>query len=96
MAVVKPTLRPVSAVKHEGRHVGIAEHTDGDHVCHMPYREVLEGENLAGTDAVIVRGDGSYEMVNPGTKLRCGPAQVATEAFRNGWEATFGARGGVS
>lgn len=95
---MKPTLKRLSPpVEHNGRRSGVAEHTDGDHTCHMPYREVQEGENLAGQNAVIVSKDGSYEMLTPGTKLACGgPPQVATEAYRNGWEQTFGSRGGVS
>jgi hypothetical protein len=96
MAIMKPTLRPISSIEHEGRQFGIAEHTDGDHVCHMPYRAIREGENIAGMNAAIVHQDGSFEMMQPGTRPCGGPAQVATEAYKRGWEETFGARGGVS
>jgi hypothetical protein len=93
----KPTIKPISSVERDGRHYGVAEHQDGDHACHLPYYTMKEGENLAGQNAVIVGKDGSFEMLTPGARLCAGgPAQVATEAFRNGWEATFGARGGVS
>ena len=93
----KPTLKPISSVERDGRHYGVAEHQDGDHACHLPYYTMKEGENLAGRNIAIVdQRDGSFEMLIPGTRPCGGPAQVATEAFRNGWEATFGARGGVS
>ncbi len=93
----KPTLKPISSAERDGRYHGIAEHKDGDHTCHLPFRTFKEGENLVGQNAVIVSKDGSYEMLTPGARLCAGgPAQVATEEFRSGWEATFGARGGVS
>ena len=90
------TLKPKTFTEHDGRLYGIAEHREDDHVCHVPYRVAQEGDNLAGQNVAIVSKDGSYEMLTPGTKVCSGPAQVATEAYRNGWEATFGARGGVS
>jgi hypothetical protein len=90
----KPTLKPLPGVEHDGRLYGVAEHQDGDHTCHVPYHTIKEGENLMGRNVAIVDKDGSFEMLG---KLTCsGPPQVATEAYRNGWEATFGARGGVS
>ena len=93
----KPTLKPLSSAEHDGRQYGIAEHQDGDHTCHLPYQTMKEGENLVGQNVAIVSKDGSYEMLTPGTRLCAGgPAQVATEEYRSGWERTFNARGGVS
>jgi hypothetical protein len=95
---IKPTLKPITSFFADGHRYGVAEHRNGDHTCHTAYREVREGENLVGLNAAVVGKDGSYEMVNPGTEpcSGSGPAQVATESYRNGWEATFRVRGGVS
>lgn len=93
---MKPTLKPISSVEHDGRKYGVAEHQEGDHVCHLPYRTMKEGENLVGQNVALVDKDGGFEMLTPGTRVCGGPAQVATEDYRRGWEATFGARGGVS
>jgi hypothetical protein len=90
------TLKPLSSIEHDGRQFGVAEHQDGDHVCHVPYRTLKEGENIAGQTVAIVDKDGSFEMLAPGTKPCSGPAKVATKEYRNGWEAIFGTRGGVS
>jgi hypothetical protein len=89
---MKPTLKPMTSIEHDGRHYGVAEHRDGDHVCHVPFHTFKDGENMAGRNAAIIHRDGSFEMLTPGAK----PCQVATEQYRRGWEATFGARGGVS
>jgi hypothetical protein len=96
MPVKSATLKPKTSTEHGGRHYGIAEHQDGEHVCHVPYRTVKEGENIAGQNVAIVGKDGSFEMLTPGTRPCAGPVQVATEHYRRGWEKTFGARGGVS
>ena len=93
---MKPTLKPKTSFFADGRRYGIAEHQDGDHTCHVPYRTAREGENIAGQNMAIVKEDGTYEMLMPGTKPCDGPAQVATAQYRNGWERAFGARGGVS
>lgn len=90
------TLKPKTSIEHNGVRFGVAEHQDGEHVCHVPYRTMREGENIAGQNVAIVDKDGSFEMLTPGTRPCGGPAQVATEEFRNGWERTFGTRGGVS
>ncbi len=95
-AAMTATLKPKTSIEHNGRHFGVAEHQDGDHTCHMPYRTIKEGENIAGQNVAIVHKDGSFEMLTPGTRPCSGPPQVATEEYRRGWEQTFGARGGVS
>lgn len=92
----KPTLKPVSSVERDGCYYGVAEHKDGDHTCHLPFRTFKEGENLVGQNAVIVSKDGSFEMLTPGTRPCSGPAQVATADYRRNWETTFGAHGGIS
>lgn len=87
------TLKPKTSFIADGRRFGIAEHKDGDHVCHVPYSSVKEGENIAGRQGIaIVKEDGSYEMLTPGAKPCSGPAQVATEQYRRGWEEAFGRR----
>lgn len=78
---------------------GIAMHTDEDHVCVGEFRRAKPGQNLAGLHTVAIGKDGTYEPIDTGAGKRfCdgGPAQVATPAYRDNWEATFGSRGGVS
>jgi hypothetical protein len=49
-----------------------------------------------GDEYVSIRdlGDGSYEVTDSYVHAASGPAQVATEAYRSGWERTFNAPGG--
>lgn len=80
---------------------GTIVHRDGDHQCVGDYVYAREGQNLAGRTVVMLRKDGTYEHVPTGapahpTHGSHGPAQVATPAYRDSWERTFGARGGVS
>jgi hypothetical protein len=83
------TLKPKTSFEHDGRRFGIAEHRDEEHVCHVPYRTLKDGENIAGQNVAFVHENGKYEMLTPGTKPCSGPAQVATEQYRRGWEETF-------
>jgi hypothetical protein len=61
---------------------------------------VTDGTPLAIGDEVATmrdRGDGSFEIVDSyvhGVRAGSGPAQVATEDFRTGWDRTFTSRGG--
>ena len=80
---------------------GVAVHTDGDHVCFGEYGRPKQGQNLAGLKLITIdEQKGEYQAVDTGGGAKLcaggGPAQVATEEYRESWERTFGARGGVS
>jgi hypothetical protein len=81
------TLTPIVEL-HEG--CGLAIHDDGETKRLAPYGSVQEGQPLNGKAVYAPKGDGTYERVH------YGPAQVATPAYRSGWERTFGQNGGVS
>lgn len=76
------TLTPVS--EH------IAVHRDGEHECFMQYEPMKDGDDLRTHHTFKARGDGTYERYDPSGGSIHGPAQVATPAYRNGWDATFG------
>lgn len=63
-------------------------HEDGDHQCLVPYSPVREGEDLRGKSVWSRQEDGTYEPFDVGALH--GPAQVASPAYREGWDATFG------
>jgi hypothetical protein len=75
-------------------------HHDGDHHCVSDYRYAREGQNMAGYDVILLRKDGTFEQIQTGAvphgTSSHGPAQVATPAYRDSWERTFGSNGGVS
>jgi len=50
---------------------------------------MMPGEEYVTTKP---REDGSFEIVD--SYVHAGPAQVATEGYRTGWERTFNAPGG--
>jgi len=92
----KDLIRPVGPLP-DG-YVAISRHRP-DHTTEMVIaRRAIPGKPMAtGEEYVSLKnlGDGSYEVTGSyvhGTKS--GPAQVATEDFRAGWERTFPARGG--
>ena len=73
----------------------LAVHRDGDHECVVGYEGVQQGEDLRGKAIWSRRQDGTYEHVMGGPLH--GPAQVASPAYRESWERTFGrSTGGVS
>ncbi len=97
MSKRKPTLKLQPVCEHGG----FALHEDEDHKCVMPYGRAREGQNLAGIAVVTMNDDGTYEQIPTDAPSldspdHRGPAQVATDAYRESWERTFGARGGVS
>lgn len=82
---------------------GTIVHTDGGHTCEGAYAIPRPGQNLVGLKLAVVRHEeGTYETLDvrtgeTGAKVCSGgPAQVATPAYRDHWEQTFGSRGGVS
>jgi hypothetical protein len=96
----KPAPETLTPIVHGGEG-GLAVHHDGEHACLVPYTYAREGENLLGVPAFAPtpNANGVYERLDTGgPRLRAcaGPAQVATEAYRDSWQRTFGARGGVS
>lgn len=58
----------------------------------VPGRPMAPGEECV---ALMDLGDGSYEIIDSYVHgEKAGPAQVATEDYRTGWDRTFNAPGG--
>jgi hypothetical protein len=77
----------------------ISRHRPDHSVVPSILRPARAGKPMASGDECVAlerRGDGSYEVT--GSYVHgargAGPAQVATEEYRCGWERTFTARGG--
>jgi len=58
-------------------------------------RPMARGEECVSIES---RGDGTYTIVDSYVhgQRAAGPAQVATDDYRCGWERTFSARGGTA
>lgn len=71
----------------------LAMHHGGDHSVGLSVlRKPVEGKALAPGQRFMRRQpDGRYVPIAP----RQGPAQVATPAYRDGWEGVFGAKRAV-
>ncbi len=71
----------------------LAVHHQGDHtVSHGVIVPNKDGVSL-GDDAMILRereGSPLLDVVGTVGEMRKGPSQVATEAYRRGWDGVFG------
>lgn len=73
---------------------GLALHQDGEHTCITPFQAAHNGQPIDVTRAFVPRGDGRFERLDRSGGSLHGPAQVATEAYRESWNRTFLSRGG--
>lgn len=95
----KDLIRPVGALP-DGR-VVVSRHRPDHSVQLATMQPPRDGVPIPpGQEFVTTarREDGSYEVtssyVHGAAAARSGPAQVATEGYRSGWERTFNAPGG--
>lgn len=85
--------------KSECTHVGEVERLPGglaavhcpDHVTRIA-RNIEPSEGRPLPPSCLIACEGRVVGMVPGAPVQAGPARVSSEAFRSGWERTFGQR----
>jgi len=93
----KDRIRPVCPLPNG--HTLVSRHRPDHSIVPFIIRPARAGTSMMPGEEYVTtrpRGDGSLEIVDSyaHSATKSGPAQVATENYRIGWEQTFNAPGG--